>query len=134
MTSLFQVSSSEFVHHEASRLEDKDDKEIDKLRRMEFRGAMDKNDDRFLDLDEIREYLNPRGKHFVMNEARHMMAEADADQNKMLSLQEIKDNYLHFQNHKDNPVIRAIHDEFWEDQISNLSLYSLVGCCVTNVL
>lgn len=107
-----KVSQSEFVHHEASRVEDKDDKEIDKLRRMEFRGSMDQNDDKSLDLQEIKNYLDPRGKNFVMNEARHMMHEADTNSDKMLSLQEIKDNYLHFQHHKNNPVIRAIHDEF----------------------
>ena len=107
-----KVSQTEFVHHEASRVEDKDDKEIDKLRRMEFRGAMDQNDDKNLDLQEIKNYLDPRGKNFVTNEARHMMHEADTNNDKVLSLQEIKDNYLHFQHHKNNPVIRAIHDEF----------------------
>lgn len=107
-----KVSMSEFVHHEASRVDDKDDKEIDKLRRTEFRASMDKNDDGDLDLNEIKEYLNPRGVNFVTNEARHMMHEADANNDNKLSLKEIKENYLHFQHHKNNPVIRAIHDEF----------------------
>lgn len=106
------VSMSEFVHHEASRVDDKGNKEIDKLRRIEFRASMDRNDDKFLDLDEMKDYLNPRGRNFVTNEARHMMHEADSNNDKQLSLREIKDNYLHFQHHKDNPVIRAIHDEF----------------------
>lgn len=48
----------------------------------------------------------------MTNEARHMMHEADTNNDKVLSLDEIKDNYLHFQHHKNNPVIRAIHDEF----------------------
>jgi len=107
-----KVSMSEFVHHEASRVDDKGDKEIDKLRRIEFRASIDRNDDKFLDLGEMKDYLNPRGKNFVTNEARLMMHEADANNDKQLSLKEIKDNYLHFQHHKNNPVIRAIHDEF----------------------
>ena len=107
-----RVSQKEFVYHEASRVDDKDDKEIDKLRRVEFRAAMDRNDDKYLDLEEIKDYLNPRGINFVTNEARLMMDEADSNNDKQLSLQEIKENYLHFQHHKNNPVIRAIHDEF----------------------
>jgi len=106
------VTMDEFVHHEASRVDDKGDKEIDKLRRVEFRASMDKNDDGYLNLEEIKEYLNPRGMNFITNEARHMMYEADTDDDKVLSLKEIKENYLHFQNHKNNPLIRAIHDEF----------------------
>ena len=107
-----KVSIDEFVHHSPSRIDDKDDKEIDKLRRLEFRGTLDSNDDMFLDVKELKNYLNPKGNIFVQNEARHMMHEADANKDKVLSLDEVKASYLNFQHHEENPVIQALHDEF----------------------
>ena len=106
-----KVSTNEFVHHPPSRVDDKDDKEIDKMRKMEFRGTLDSNDDKYLDVRELRNYLYPLGKTFLQNEARHIMHNADTNKDNVLSYEEVRENYLHFQRNKDNPVIQALHDE-----------------------
>ena len=81
-------------------------------REMEFKSVLDKDQNKFLDLKEMVAYLDPRGKTFLFNEARMMMHQADKNNDKKLSLEEVKENYLHFQSHSENPVIMAIHDEF----------------------
>lgn len=106
------VSRKEFVHHAPSRDDESEDPGVTELREQEFDQALDMNKDGKLELSELKDYIDPKGANFVENEARHMLSESDADHDNKLSLEEIKSNHHIFQHHKQNPIVRALHDEF----------------------
>jgi len=106
------VSRKEFVHHQPSRSDESEDPGVTELRESEFDQTLDANKDGQLELSELKAYIDPQGSNFVENEARHMLSESDDNHDNKLSLKEIKKNHHIFQHHKQNPIVRALHDEF----------------------
>lgn len=76
-----------------------------------FDNDYDKNKDGYLDKDEMILWLIPDNKEQAIEEARHLISNADMDKDGRLSFSEILDNYRMFVSSKDTESHEGIRDE-----------------------
>ncbi|UXI19592.1 PolyA RNA polymerase [Sarcoptes scabiei] len=82
--------------------------------REQFHSYRDKNNDGYLDRDEIKEWIVPANYDHADAEAKHLMYEADSNKDNILTKDEILDNYDVFVGSQATDFGEALvrHDEF----------------------
>ncbi|KAJ8258119.1 hypothetical protein GJAV_G00193370 [Gymnothorax javanicus] len=73
---------------ETQQAQDVDDDWV-RERKREFKEIIDANQDNFVTMDELEEYMDPMNEFNALSEAKQMIAVADENQNRRLELEEI---------------------------------------------
>jgi len=107
------ISLDEYI---ADILADEEDENVNKpewieTEKKQFLSHRDKDGDGKVDIDELREWLNPGGVAPALAEAKHLIRLSDTDKDGLLTSAEIVDNFRVFVGSQATDFGRMLHNE-----------------------